>query len=270
MADIRVGVEEIVRHFHELEDPRSTINQKHPFVSVVVIAIMAVMAGANGPTSIAKWAEAQRGVSDRRSRVAQRRAPQGCLSPRAVVAQPGGVSSVLRQLADGVAGRGGRSDRHRAADPGRGRQDGAAQPRPQERPGRLALGQRLGQRVRPVAGARSPVPRNRTKSRRFPSFCGSWTSKAPSSPSTRWGRKKRSPPKSSTEGGLCVGAQRQPGDVAQRGHRLHRPTDRERLRRHRRSPAHDERDGSWPRRDAPLHSHAGADRPWRTWNCGKD
>jgi predicted transposase YbfD/YdcC len=57
MADIRIGVEEIVRHFHELEDPRCTINQRHPLDSVIVIAIMAVLAGATGPTSIAKWAK---------------------------------------------------------------------------------------------------------------------------------------------------------------------------------------------------------------------
>jgi predicted transposase YbfD/YdcC len=56
MAGAHIGLDEITCHFHELEDPRSTINQKHPFVSVVVIAIMAVLAGATGPTSIAKWA----------------------------------------------------------------------------------------------------------------------------------------------------------------------------------------------------------------------
>jgi len=56
MADVRIGLEEITCHFHQLEDPRSTINQRHPFVSVVVIAIMAVLAGATGPTSIARWA----------------------------------------------------------------------------------------------------------------------------------------------------------------------------------------------------------------------
>lgn len=55
--EIRLGVEEIVAHFSELEDPRSTINQRHPLVSVVVISIMAILAGANGPTSIAEWAE---------------------------------------------------------------------------------------------------------------------------------------------------------------------------------------------------------------------
>lgn len=57
MATVRIGLDEVVAHFHELEDPRSTINQKHPLVSVVVIALMAVLAGAGGPTSIAEWAE---------------------------------------------------------------------------------------------------------------------------------------------------------------------------------------------------------------------
>jgi predicted transposase YbfD/YdcC len=57
MADIqRLGLDEVVRHFEELEDPRSTVNRQHPLVSVVVIALMAVLAGANGPTAIAKWA----------------------------------------------------------------------------------------------------------------------------------------------------------------------------------------------------------------------
>lgn len=57
MADIqRVGLDEIIRHFEELEDPRSTVNLQHPLVSVVVIALMAVLAGANGPTAIANWA----------------------------------------------------------------------------------------------------------------------------------------------------------------------------------------------------------------------
>lgn len=57
MADVHIALEEITHYFHELEDPRSTINQRHPFVSVVVISLMAILAGANGPTSIAKWAK---------------------------------------------------------------------------------------------------------------------------------------------------------------------------------------------------------------------
>jgi len=57
MADeIRLGIDEVVRHFEELDDPRSTVNQRHPLVSVIVIALMAVLAGAGGPTAIAKWA----------------------------------------------------------------------------------------------------------------------------------------------------------------------------------------------------------------------
>jgi len=52
----RITVDEILCHFSALEDPRDDINQKHPFESVLVIALMAVLAGAGGPTAIAKWA----------------------------------------------------------------------------------------------------------------------------------------------------------------------------------------------------------------------
>src|SRR3954464_5617373 len=52
----RIGLDEVVRHFEELEDPRSAVNLQHPLVSVVVIAVMAVLAGAGGPTAIARWA----------------------------------------------------------------------------------------------------------------------------------------------------------------------------------------------------------------------
>jgi predicted transposase YbfD/YdcC len=57
MAEIqRVTLDEVIGYFDELEDPRSTINLQHPLVSVVVIALMAVLAGAGGPTAIARWA----------------------------------------------------------------------------------------------------------------------------------------------------------------------------------------------------------------------
>src|SRR5262245_61517476 len=52
-----VCLDEVAGYFDELEDPRSTINQKHPLVSVVVIAMMGVLAGAGGPTAIARWAK---------------------------------------------------------------------------------------------------------------------------------------------------------------------------------------------------------------------
>jgi predicted transposase YbfD/YdcC len=51
-----IGLDEVVRHFENLDDPRSSVNLQHPLVSVVVIALMAVLAGAAGPTAIAKWA----------------------------------------------------------------------------------------------------------------------------------------------------------------------------------------------------------------------
>jgi predicted transposase YbfD/YdcC len=60
MAETRhVHLDEVVKYFHELEDPRSEVNRKHPLVSVVVIAVLGVLAGAGGPTAIAKWAHGQ-------------------------------------------------------------------------------------------------------------------------------------------------------------------------------------------------------------------
>src|SRR6516225_3972536 len=52
----RVCLDEIIGYFDDLEDPRDTVNRKHPLVSVVVIAMMAVLSGAGGPTAIARWA----------------------------------------------------------------------------------------------------------------------------------------------------------------------------------------------------------------------
>ncbi len=51
-----VGLDEVIAYFDTLEDPRETTNRKHPLVSVVLIAMMAVLSGAGGPTAIAKWA----------------------------------------------------------------------------------------------------------------------------------------------------------------------------------------------------------------------
>lgn len=55
-GNVRIGLNTVGQCFESLEDPRSEINLRHPLVSVVVIALMAVLAGADGPTAIAKWA----------------------------------------------------------------------------------------------------------------------------------------------------------------------------------------------------------------------
>src|SRR4051812_7443648 len=57
MANTRSKLDEIVESFSTLEDPRSHINRRHPLPSVLVIAVLAVLAGAAGPTAIARWAE---------------------------------------------------------------------------------------------------------------------------------------------------------------------------------------------------------------------
>ena len=57
MADSRhISLDGVVPHLAESDDPRSSVNLQHPLVSVVVIALMAVLAGASGPTAIGKWA----------------------------------------------------------------------------------------------------------------------------------------------------------------------------------------------------------------------
>ena len=57
-----IGVAEIngiVRHFEEMDDPRSQVNRLHLLVDVIVILILGVLAGADGPLAIARWANAQ-------------------------------------------------------------------------------------------------------------------------------------------------------------------------------------------------------------------
>src|ERR1700709_1255737 len=57
MASTRSKLDEIVASFATIEDPRSEINRRHPLSSVLVIAVLAVLAGAAGPTAIAHWAK---------------------------------------------------------------------------------------------------------------------------------------------------------------------------------------------------------------------
>src|ERR1700759_3079070 len=57
MTSTRSKLDEIVESFSTLEDPRSHINRRHPLPSILVIAVLAVLAGAAGPTAIARWAK---------------------------------------------------------------------------------------------------------------------------------------------------------------------------------------------------------------------
>ena len=57
MASTRSKLDEIVASFSTLEDPRSHINRRHPLPSILIVAVLAVLAGAAGPTAIARWAK---------------------------------------------------------------------------------------------------------------------------------------------------------------------------------------------------------------------
>ena len=62
MVSPRSKLDEIVESFAALEDPRSHINRRHPLPSILVIAVLAVLAGAAGPTAIARWARFKEGL----------------------------------------------------------------------------------------------------------------------------------------------------------------------------------------------------------------
>lgn len=53
---VSFGLDEVAGYFSQLEDPRSSVNRQHPLESVAVIAVLAILAGASGPTAIARWA----------------------------------------------------------------------------------------------------------------------------------------------------------------------------------------------------------------------
>ena len=57
MASTRSKLDEIVASFSTLEDPRSHINRRHPLPSILIVAVLAVLAAAAGPTAIARWAK---------------------------------------------------------------------------------------------------------------------------------------------------------------------------------------------------------------------
>ena len=57
--NLRTCPNEIAHYFDDLSDPRSHVNRLHPLSSVLVIAIMGILAGAKGPTSIARWAKSK-------------------------------------------------------------------------------------------------------------------------------------------------------------------------------------------------------------------
>lgn len=54
-ADI-ITAESILAEFSSLDDPRSQVNRKHSLGDIIVISIMAVIAGADGPQAIGIWA----------------------------------------------------------------------------------------------------------------------------------------------------------------------------------------------------------------------
>ena len=102
----RVQIDDVLEHFKDLEDPRSDVNLRHPLISVVVISLMAVLAGAAGPTGIARWANLKRdellGLLPLPNGI-----PKKDVYRRVSAPQAGGLSGLLWKLVAVVACRGG-------------------------------------------------------------------------------------------------------------------------------------------------------------------
>jgi len=64
-SEKKISLSEIVCHFEQLEDPRSTVNLHHPLPSVLTISLMGVLAGTDGPTAISRWAVAKKHLLER-------------------------------------------------------------------------------------------------------------------------------------------------------------------------------------------------------------
>ena len=122
---VRMDVQEIVRHFKQLEDPRSPVNRLHPLDSVVVIAIMAALAGANGRMAVARWANIKSEFGEAAG-PATRHSPERCLPTGVDHLEAGCLSSLFQDVADGAACRSRGGHGRRAADSGHRRQDIAA------------------------------------------------------------------------------------------------------------------------------------------------
>lgn len=54
---VDIGV--VTSYFESLSDPRHTRNRKHVLVDIIVIAVCAVLCGADGPTAIHRWAKSR-------------------------------------------------------------------------------------------------------------------------------------------------------------------------------------------------------------------
>ena len=199
--------------------PRSNINRRHPLASGLGHRRAGRARQAPGPRASPDGRRSRRSSRQQRLDLPARHPGQGCLPPR----PDGPAARAFQACSSAGSTRSGTPPRPAWASSGPSSAvDGKTlrrEPRPQERPGRLALGERLGQRIRPDTRP-GGLPRSPTRSRRSPLAPGWWTSRGRSSRSTRWGRRRRSPRRSSAAGDYVLAPERQPGDAASGGHRL--------------------------------------------------
>ncbi len=259
MAKVHVGLEEIIVYF---EDWRIRVVRSISDIRLSRggLALMPSWPGPMAPRSIAQWAQETKRLSCLRCSIC----PTAFLVRMSFVAcfRCSNRRRFKRALRPGW-GRCGRRRPKRARSSSRSLavdgKDAAAQPRSQTRLGALhsvsvwasEFGLSLGQ-----VALRREIQRNHGDSR---VVAPSWTSKAPSSIDAMGTQKAIAAQINRPSGDFLLARSKATKRRCTRGDRLPRPTIRERLFVGIDSaPAHDDRNGSWPPRDAQLRSPARA------------
>lgn len=96
---IRTDLEQVGLHFADLEDPRSSINQRHPFVSVVVIALLAVLGRIRWSDRDCQVGHVEKGTPAEVFGFAEWYPPKGRVPPTPLCVEAVCISSVFRKLA---------------------------------------------------------------------------------------------------------------------------------------------------------------------------
>ncbi len=259
------SLRDIAEQFDRLPDPRCHVNRLHPLRSVIVIAILAILAGSNGPTAIV------RGRVKKDLLVRGLRLPHGV--PRKDVFR--GALSLLNPKAFQACF----TEWLKALKPGAMDKfdidrpvlaiDGKTNRRSHDKAKGLgaALGERLGQPARLVAGQVACDDKS-NEITAIPELLRLIDIQGAIITIDAMGTQKEIAGRSLTPRPTTCWPSKATRSAARRRHRLHRPAPRRRLRGHRRPPPDRHRDSARQARDPLLHPVPGPQGPPQAGRLG--
>lgn len=96
----------ILEYFKDLEDPRSTVNRRHLLGDLIVICILGVIAGAEGPKAIGVWAKAHEGWLRRHLELPEGIPSHDTIGRLLAALKPAAFQSCFQQWVASLRGRG--------------------------------------------------------------------------------------------------------------------------------------------------------------------